>query len=266
MAGATRRRYRQPCSAPDLIPLAIGTRLPPTAPALQTPPGDPRARQGQDSTQSPPPTRSPQPPGAGGRMHQRGLQRGAGTEAAARAPPGLGAAPPTHPARSPQSTAPLGTPATQSGHGHKSCTGEGPCRSPRDAGGERSPQPHPGTGGAGAWPWGQDRTPAGPAGSPRARSELWCVTALYIDKLKPLKLLNPSAESSGFIGAQPLPAPSCQWGGARGGQAGLGLSPPRNPGCTGGAGAMPGRRLGEMGHGPGTEHPDKGAARMPPAL
>lgn len=61
-------------------------------------------------------------------------------------------------------------------------------------------------------------------------------------------------------------APTCPWGEARGAGRALGLSPLGNQGCTGGARAMPGRRLGEMGHSHGAEHPDKGAARMPRAL
>ena len=124
-------------------------------------------------------------------MHQRGLQRGAGMEAVARAPPGRGAASPHPPgtftAEHSRPWAPLP---------RRAVTGTNPAPA-RDPAGpwemleERSLQPCLGTRGAGARPWGQDRTLARPAGSPGARGELRCVTALYIDKLKPLKAAEP---------------------------------------------------------------------------
>lgn len=153
----------------------IGNRYPrPTQRTLPEvtghPPRDPRGWQGQDSSRSPLP---PRPPSSGARI-RGGRGEGQGWRQRLEPPtptPGrCGEHPQPQPARSAQSTAPLpqpGTPGTQSGHRHKSCTG----RSLGDAGGERSFQPHAtGTGGAGARPWGQD----GPRpGQPR---ELWCVT------------------------------------------------------------------------------------------
>lgn len=54
-------------------------------------------------------------------------------------------------------------------------------------------------------PWGQDRSPAGQRAALVPMASFGVYPTLYIDKLKPLKLLNPSAESTGFIGGQPPP-------------------------------------------------------------
>lgn len=77
MAGATRRRHRQPRSAPAFIPSAIGTRVPPTAPSPESPPERPSGPAGAGQHAEP----AAPHPASGGR--KRGPRRGAGMEAAA---------------------------------------------------------------------------------------------------------------------------------------------------------------------------------------
>lgn len=97
MAGATRRRHRQPRSAPAFIPSAIGTRVPPTAPAPETPPGGPSGLAGAAQHPEPAvPPRPPRPPSSGGGI---GGGRGEGQGWRQRLeppPPGRWGAPP-HP-------------------------------------------------------------------------------------------------------------------------------------------------------------------------
>lgn len=257
----------------DLIPLAIGTQLPPTAPALETPPpppGDHQAWQGQDSTQSPLPTRPLQPPSAGGKMHQRGLQRGAGMEAAAQAPLGQGAAPPHPPGMFTAEFSPPGHPChaerSQAQILHRRGTLQVPGRRWRR---EELPalSRHR-----------RGRSPALGAGShpSQVSGQPWCQRRALVcnrtvhRQAKTIKAAEPLSRVNWlYWGAAPtcplLPAGRCL-GGSQG------LSPPPGEpglhwGCTGDA-RQKGQRqeLGEVGPGHGTKHPDKGAARMPCAV
>lgn len=223
MAGATRRRHRQPRSAPAFIPSAIGTRVPPTAPAPETPPEGPAGLAGaaqHPQPAVPPAPAAPQLRGKDG----RGPRRGAGMEAAAPAPPpappsrGGGEHPPAHPARSAQSTAPPGHPwhaeRAQAQILHRRGTLQVPGRCWR-----REELPAPSRHRRG-------RSPAlGASGQPRGRARASVCDALYIDELQPLKLLNPSPGPAGFIGSSP-PSPLLPVGRCWGGRQGPGMSPP----------------------------------------
>ncbi|KAL2299551.1 hypothetical protein Nmel_014214, partial [Mimus melanotis] len=197
MAGATRRRHRQPRSAPAFIPLAIGTRVPPSAPSPRspdTPPRDPRAWQGQDSTQSPLP---PRPPSFGARM-RGGRGEGQGWRQRLDPPhptPGaVGSTPrPTrhvqHRAQPPlPSRAPLP---------RRVGTGTDPAPAgPREMLAEREELPAP------SHRHRRGRSPALGAGWPPARPAPGAsvCNALYIDELQPLKLLNPCQGQRDLLG------------------------------------------------------------------
>lgn len=190
-------------------PHPIGNRYPtPTHRIPDIPPGGPLGLAGAGHHPVPDAHPVHAAPSARGRMCQRGLQPWAVKEAAARDLPGVGGSTPTPTGTFTAERSPPGHPHHVEQAQTQILHRRGTPRVPGDAGGERSPRPYPGTGRAGAWPGGQNRTLAQPAGSRGAPGKLWGVTALYIDQLKPLKLLNPSAEATGFIGAQP----PCLWG------------------------------------------------------
>lgn len=143
--------------------------------------------------------------------------------------PGRRAAQPPrpHPARSPQSTAPPGHPRhaerSQAPILHRTLQVPGRCwrreELPALSQHKRGQSPGPG---------GRITARPGRRAALAPTASFGVYPTLYIDKLKPLKLLNPSAESTGFIGGQPPPVcgemPGRQegpWGRAAPGELGL---------------------------------------------